>query len=142
MNNIRFSTPVIREWSDLFDDFFQPVQKSFHNSKFPKVNIQEKSSEYLLEMQAPGLEKTDFKINLDKDILTISYEKKTENEQKDEQGKLIRKEFEQSNFSRSFSLDDKIDSSSITANYENGVLKLTLPKKLNGKEEVRKIEIQ
>lgn len=144
MASVRFSTPSFREFNDLFGDFFNttPIQKFTPSIKSPKVNIEEKEDKYLLEMLAPGLEKADFKINLDKDLLTISYEQKKASEEKETNGKLIRKEFEFRSFSRSFSLDDKIDSAAITAVYENGVLKLSLPKKLEAAKEVKQIAIQ
>jgi HSP20 family protein len=143
MDTLRFSTPVLREFSDFFDGFFDtPAFQRVLVPKSPRVNIQEKQNEFLLEMMAPGLNKSDFKINLDKNMLTISYEQKKSSEEKDKEGKIIRKEFEQSSFSRSFSLDDKIDTAGIKAVYENGVLKLTLPKKVNAVEEVKQIEIQ
>ncbi|MES2329551.1 MAG: Hsp20/alpha crystallin family protein [Bacteroidota bacterium] len=78
-------------------------------------------------MSAPGRNKEDFKINLDNGLLTISFEKKEEAENKEY--KTIRKEFSFRSFKRSFNLDDKINTAGIQAKYENGVLKVYLPKK-------------
>jgi HSP20 family protein len=78
-------------------------------------------------LNAPGRNKEDFKINLENGLLTISFEKKEEIENKDY--KTIRKEFAYRSFKRSFSLDEKINTSGIQAKYENGILKVYLPKK-------------
>ncbi|MEI8075552.1 MAG: Hsp20/alpha crystallin family protein [Bacteroidota bacterium] len=93
----------------------------------PKVNIDETSDGFHLELIAAGRNKEDFKINIDKDLLTISFEKKETPENKDHQ--TIRKEFTLNSFKRSFSLDEKIQADAIEAKYENGILKLFLPKK-------------
>ena len=80
-----------------------------------------------MELIAAGRNKEDFKVQVEKDLLTISYEKKTTEEQKD--SKTIRKEFTLNSFKRSFSLDDKIKADAIQAKYEDGILKIFLPKK-------------
>jgi HSP20 family protein len=89
---------------------------------------------------APGFEKTDFKINLDKDVLTISAEKREG--EKNEPGKEIRKEYSFRSFKRSFTLDEKIDGNAIEAKYVNGVLTLNLPKKEEVKTASKDISIQ
>ncbi len=97
------------------------------NASHVPVNIHETKEGYHLELNAPGRNKEDFKVNLENGLLTISFEKKEETEQKDY--KTIRKEFALRSFKRSFSVDDKINTAGIQAKYENGVLKLYLPKK-------------
>ncbi len=91
------------------------------------VNIHETKDAYHLELNAPGLKKEDISLNVDNGLLTISYEKKETAENKDY--KTIRKEFTMRSFKRSFSLDEKINTAGIQAKYEDGVLKLLLPKK-------------
>lgn len=91
------------------------------------VNIHETADAFHLELNAPGRDKADFKINVNNGLLTISYEKKEEAEQKDY--KTIRREFSYRSFKRSFSIDDTINAETIEARYDNGVLKLLLPKK-------------
>lgn len=91
------------------------------------ANIHETKDGFHVELSAPGRNKEDFKINLDNGLLTISFEKKEEAENKEY--KTIRKEFGLRSFKRSFNLDDKINTGGIQAKYENGVLKLYLPKK-------------
>ncbi len=91
------------------------------------VNIHETNEGYHVELNAPGRNKEDFKVNVENGLLTISYEKKEEVENKDY--KTLRREFKYNSFKRSFSLDEKINADAIQAKYENGVLKLFLPKK-------------
>lgn len=91
------------------------------------VNIIETDDAYHLSLNAPGRTKSDFVINVEKGILTISYEKPTQKEES--KYKIIRKEFAYRSFKRSFSLDENINSETIEAKYENGVLQLLLPKK-------------
>ncbi len=91
------------------------------------VNIIETNDAFHLSLNAPGRTKTDFVLNVDKGILTISYEKPSQKEETNY--KTIRREFTYRSFKRSFSLDENINSEAIEAKYENGVLQLLLPKK-------------
>lgn len=129
--------------NDLFDEFFSNLPSAWGKEtgwNVPPVNIHENNEAYHLELVAPGLNKEDFKVSLEKGMLTISYEKKLETEQKDY--KTHRKEFSVTSFKRSFSVDDKINSEGIQAKYENGVLKLLLPKKEEVKVLPKEISIQ
>ena len=87
----------------------------------------------------PGRNKEDFKITVDKNILTVSFEKKEE--PKDENKKQVKKEFTLQPFKRSFTLDEKVNSESIAAKYENGLLVLTIPKKEEVKVEAKQIAV-
>jgi len=107
---------------------------------FIPVNVKETKDAYQLEVVAPGFEKNDFNINLEKNILTVSAEKKSETENKDE--KQIRKEYSYQSFKRSFTIDEKVDAQQIVAKYLNGVLTLNLPKKAEVKTPVKEISIQ
>ena len=119
-------------FGNLFDELLNQIPanwgKDAQNS-FTAVpaNIHETKDGYHVELSAPGRNKEDFKVNLDNGLLTISFEKKEEAENKDY--KTIRKEFSLKSFKRSFSLDEKINTAAIQAKYENGVLKVYLPKK-------------
>ena len=118
--------------NNLFDELFNNIPANWgkdfsHQIGNPKVNIHETTDGYHLELIAAGRNKEDFKVNIEKDLLTISYEKKENLENKDY--KTIRKEFTLNSFKRSFSLDEKIKADAIQAKYENGILKLFLPKK-------------
>lgn len=103
------------------------------------ANIHESNEAYHVELNAPGRNKEDFKISVDKGLLTVSFEKKEETENKDY--KTIRREFTQTSFKRSFSIDEKINADAIEAKYENGVLKLYLPKKDEVKVAAKQINI-
>ena len=116
------------------NEFNQTVRKGF-----VPVNVKEIEKGYQLEIVAPGFEKTDFKINLDQNLLTISAEKKNEVKENEKQ---IRREYNYSSFKRSFTIDEKIDATNIAANYVNGVLTLNLPKKEEVKVPVTEIVIK
>lgn len=125
----------------LFDDFFNTLPTVWGKElNVPPVNIHETNDAYHVEMAAPGLKKEDFKINVENGMLTVSYEKKTESESKDY--KTHRREYSISSFSRSFTLDDNINADGIQAKYEDGVLKLLLPKKEEVKVTPKEITIQ
>lgn len=122
---------------DWFDGFFglAPIKNSM-----PTVNIIEEKDQFRLEVAAPGLDKEDFKIDLHNDILTLSAEKKQENEDKNK--KYLRREFSYCSFKRSFTLPDYVDADKIEAKHKNGILTITIPKKEEAKEkEPRVIKI-
>ena len=108
-------------------DWFGGMQNVGTN--VPAVNIKETDTDFSLELAVPGKNKDDFSIEIDHNVLTISSETKTENEQKSENGRYTRKEFSYSSFRRAFTLPDSINSEAINATYENGVLNVVLPKK-------------
>lgn len=130
-----------RTANDLFNDFFNQFETAGKGtaSNVPAVNIHETNDAFHLELVAPGLKKEDFKVSLEKGLLTISYEKKTEAENKDY--KTHRREFSFASFKRSFNVDDKINADSIEAKYDNGILKLLLPKKEEVKVSPKEIAI-
>ena len=96
-------------------------------SNVPAVNIKENEKDFELELAVPGRKKEDFRIEINENLLTISTESKTEeNVEKDN---YTRREFAYSSFKRAFTLPETIDEDNIKANYNNGILKFTLPKK-------------
>ncbi len=107
---------------------------------FPQTNIHETPDAYHLELIVPGRTKEDFKIQVEQGLLTISFEKKEEPVQAEDY-KTLRREFEFKSFKRSFSVDDKVAVDGIQAKYENGVLKLLLPKKEESKQIAKQINI-
>ena len=129
--------------SNVFDELFDnvPIVWSKDNS-FPAVNIHEDDKSYELDLVAPGLKKDDFKVSLEKGMLTISYKKEEKKEEEKKNRKDHRIEYSLSSFTRSFSLDDNIDAEKIEATYENGVLKLVLPKKEEVKVMPKQIAIK
>ena len=104
------------------------------------VNIRETQKEYVLELVAPGLNKEDFALKLENNLLTVSAEKKEETVNEGE--KMIRKEFKAQSFKRSFTLDEKINADAISAQYVNGILTLNLPKKEDVQPATKQISIQ
>lgn len=95
--------------------------------KVPSANITESEKDYKIEVAAPGLDKKDFKIELENKVLSISSEKEQEKEEESKNYK--RREFSYSCFSRSFQLPEDVLADKIDAKYENGILKLSVPKK-------------
>ncbi len=120
----------------LLDDFFTRDLFDWNNTNFslagstlPAVNVKETPESFEVEMAAPGMNKEDFKVELDNNILTISSEKKHENEENQGE-KYSRKEFSYQSFQRSFHLSkEAVDADNIQAKYENGVLYLRIPKR-------------
>jgi len=118
------------------DEFFGKDLPGFFNPEngisSPSVNIIEGKGDFRIEVAAPGLNKEDFHINLQNNVLTISSEKENKQEEKDE--RFMRREFSYIQFSRSFSLPLSCNSERINASYNNGVLSITIPKKEEAKE--------
>ncbi len=144
MTLVKVNNPVAKTFDGLLNDLFNEMPalgKNFRNETFgfPPVNITEHADAYQIEVAAPGMEKTDFNLKLDGNLLTISADKKQET--KDETAKAIRREFSYSSFKRSFTLDEKINAADIAAKYENGVLKVDLPKKEEVKAVAKEISI-
>jgi HSP20 family protein len=92
----------------------------------PAVNVEETEKEYRIEVAAPGLEKEDLKVSVNDGVLTITSEKKIENEEKKEN--YIRREFGYTSFCRSFTLPEEVDTEKINAKHKNGVLNVHIPK--------------
>ena len=123
--------------NNFFDDFitkdlFDWTDRNFAalGSNLPSVNLKETDTEIEVELAAPGKVKEDFNIEIDHNVLTISSEEKTEKEEKDNQGKYTRREFSYASFRRAFTLPESVNTDSINASYENGVLHVTLPKRI------------
>ena len=125
--------------NDLFD--WSTRNFSNTNTTLPSVNIREDENGFEVDMAAPGFEKKDFKIELLNNLLTISSEKKVETETKEGQ-QFTRQEFSYQTFSRSFTLPNTVEGEKIQAKYENGILKVAIPKKEEDKPRpVKQIEI-
>jgi len=109
----------------------------------PAVNIKETNDEFLVEMAAPGMNKKDFKIELDGTALTISSENQTETEDKDGEN-YNRKEFSYQSFYRTFHLPKEVvNADKIQARYDNGILRIEIPKHEKAKQKpARLIDIQ
>jgi HSP20 family protein len=132
----------------VFDDFFSRELFNWGNNNFsststtvPAVNIKETKDAFEVEVAAPGMEKKDFDITLDGNVLTISSVKEQTEEKKEHN--YTRREFSYQSFRRSFELaKDVVDEDKINARYENGLLHLTIPKKEEAKQkEPRTIQV-
>jgi HSP20 family protein len=128
-------------FNDLFDNFFnEGVLLNKRLDKTPAVNIYENETSFQIELAVPGLKKEDFKINLEKDVLSISADVKQESNT--ESIKVNRREFGFYSFKRSFNLPDLIDHSNIEAKYQDGILSLAIAKKEEEIVKTRVIEIK
>ena len=112
---------------DLFPRFLDAESKQ----SLPAVNIVESKDDYRIDVAAPGLNKEDFKVNLENNVLTVSSEKE---EKQEEDGKVMRKEFSYYSFSRSFTLPLTVNAEKIRATHKDGILQVIIPKKEEAKE--------
>lgn len=146
MTLVRVNHPLSKSFDGMLKDFFNEfpsnVSKTVREDvlHFPPVNIIEAPDAYQLEVAVPGFVKSDFKINLDAGVLTISTERSEESTK--ENNKVIRREFSSKAFKRSFTVDEKIDSDNINARYENGILLVELPKKEQVRAGAKEINIK
>jgi len=132
----------------LFDRFFDGEMFDWTNRNFsntnttlPSVNIKDHADAFTVEVAAPGFDKSDFKIELNRNLLTVSTEKEIKNETKE--GEVFTKrEFSYQSFSRSFNLPQIADGDKIEANYDKGILTMQIPKREEAKPKpARTIEI-
>ncbi len=133
MTLVKFNNPARKNSGSFFDQFFaddlfRPAfQEKLFGGTVPVVNVVEGAESFRIEVAAPGLEKADFKMALDKDVLSIKVEKEASTEETDE--KFLRREYTFKAFERSFQLPKTIDQELISAKYENGILSVSLPKR-------------
>ncbi len=123
----------------LFDDFIRPWNSWIDSPSIlgrtqmvPAVNITETKDEYILSLAAPGMKKDDFNIDITGNLITISCEKEQKSEVKEEL--FTRNEYNYTSFSRNFTLPEDVNKERIDARYEDGILKLSLPKKEEAKK--------
>jgi len=135
----RTSLPSLVE--EYFNGDFLPRLFDVENyHSVPAVNIVESKDEYRIDVAAPGLDKEDFKIQVDKNVLTVSSEKEENHEENDE--KVMRREFSYCSFRRSFSLPETVNADKIKANHKDGILQIVVPKREEAKEKpAREIKI-
>jgi len=127
-------------WKDFFDLDFWGSRPAMKSTMLPAVNIGEDEKNYMVDVIAPGFKKEDFKINMQDNLLTISAENK--NEQNEGSGKeYSRREYSYSSFTRAFQLPDNAQEDTIGAKYEDGVLKITIPKKEQQQKTAKQINI-
>jgi HSP20 family protein len=147
MTLVKFNNrPAPGSFNNFFEDFFQDLPSiwtngnaGYRNGNVP-ANIRETNDGFVLELVAPGFEKSDFRIQLENEMLTVAAESKAEKEEAND--KQLRKEFRFHSFSRSFHVGDQVDTEKIDAGYESGILTLNLPKKKEVKAAAKQITIQ
>ncbi|MEP7320537.1 MAG: Hsp20/alpha crystallin family protein [Saprospiraceae bacterium] len=130
MRLITYNPAFVNRWPSAAEDVTQS----------PSVNVTEKDNGFYLEVVSPGFTKEDISIEVKEKQLTISAEKKTDAENKEE-GKVWRKEYSFNSFKRSFHLPNTVEGDAIQASYDQGILKIYIPKKATAETKVKTIEI-
>jgi HSP20 family protein len=132
--------PTINNWMDeFFNHNLGNVMNDDTSALRPDVNVKETDDSYVMEVAAPGLEKSDFNIQVEDGGLTLSAERKSRTEENEE--KYLRREFQYSSFSRSFTLPENVKLEDISAKYTDGVLHVSVPKAQPTITQPRRIEI-
>jgi HSP20 family protein len=122
---------------DLLSDFFD----DYTGISTPAINIKEGKDDFQVEVAAPGLNKKDFTLNLENNVLTISCNKEENREEKDEH--YMRREFSYSSFTRSFTLPNTVDPEKIKASHKDGILSIDIPKREEARvKPARKIMVE
>lgn len=112
-----------------FDDFMNYPFRGFSSNDFMKTDVKENGSQYEITMDMPGIKKEDVKAELKDGYLTINASSNTSNDEKDDEGRYIRRERYSGSCSRSFYVGEAVTEEDISAKFEDGVLKLSVPKK-------------
>ena len=134
----RFDALTPSLWDNLsYDDWFLKPGNLKVGNGLPATNILNSEDDFVIEMAVPGMKKSDFKIDVDNDVLTISSEEKSEDEKAG--ANYTRREFYYNSFKRSFTLPEITDSEKIVAKYEDGVLAISIPKKEEAKPKPAKV---
>lgn len=136
-------TPFEKKTYDLFNAFHDFEDNFFNGTPLAscKTDIKDEGDRFVLEAELPGFEKGDIKLDLDGDNLVITAEHKTENEEKDSEGRYIRRERSYGSYQRSFDVS-AVDTDRIDAEYKNGLLILDLPKKAPSVPVTKRLEIR
>ena len=136
--------PRKRSDFDFFGDMFRDPFFSDDESKIMKTDIKEKKDKYLIDIDLPGYEKDNIKIEVEDGYLTVQATVDNDKEDKEDDGNFVRKERFYGSCSRSFYVGDEVKSEDIKASFKNGTLKIEVPKKEENKElpEKKYIEIE
>lgn len=146
MNLIRpNNSPVKDVFQDFINSAFNRTLSDYLNVEAPltqpSVNIKETADDFKIELAAPGLEKSDFNLTIEKDKLHVSAQKEEKKEENSDN--FTKKEFSFNSFTRSFDLPNTLITDKVVANYENGILTIQLPKKPEAKPQpAKQIEIK
>jgi HSP20 family protein len=134
---IRYARPnALFDWDGMLDNFF--TDTPVWNTRSPAVDVQEKDDEYLMEVELPGLTDKDIELNVEDNVLTLS-SKKEESKEEKKNGYLIR-ERRNHEFARTFILPAEVDREKIKAEFKNGLLMVSIPKKAEAKP--RRIDVK
>jgi len=140
-------------FGSVVDDIFENSLKHFFDDKFldtgfpgkytagVPVNVRETDDRYEVDVIAPGCKKEDFKVSIENNLLTVSFNHTDEHQEGDKKQKWVRNEYFQRSFSRSFTLDDTVDVNNINATYVDGILRLSMAKNEKAKSVSRNIQI-
>lgn len=140
-------------FGNVVDNLFQNSLRRFFDGNFWEsdlplstgtvpVNVRETEQQYEMDVVAPGCRKEDFHVNIQDNLLTISFNHKEDKQEQDQKAGWVRNEYLKRSFSRTFTLDDTVDVNRINATYTDGILRLTLPKNEKAKTLSRNIEIK
>ena len=145
MTLVKFNNKANNALMPGFNDVFESIfNDTFFNDRMvtrvPAVNISESENNYHVELAAPGLKKEDFKLNLERNQLTISVEQSADHQ--DNQKNYSKREYSYSSFVRSFTLPESADDSQINATYTDGILRIDIAKREEAKMVRRQIEIR
>jgi HSP20 family protein len=139
--NNKANNALMPGFNDVFDSIFNDTFFGDRMiTRVPAVNISESENNYHVEVAAPGLKKDDFKLNLERNQLSISVEQSAE--QQDTQKNFSKREYSYNSFVRSFTLPDSADHSQIEASYTDGILRIDIAKREEAKAVRRQIEIK
>jgi len=128
MNRISLYEPFNEVFPELLRGFVSPYSQNDEEGMTIRVDVNESENEFVVTAEVPGVKKEDIKVDIDGNRVSISTEVKRESEKKDGD-RLLRTERYYGNASRSFALATEVDEANAKANYQDGILKLTLPKK-------------
>ena len=118
-------------WDDIFSD---PFFNRKMEVKQMKTDIREKDNAYLVDIDLPGYDKQDIKIEVENGYLTVTAKKESSNDEKDDKGNYIRRERFSGECSRSFYVGEEIEAEDVKASFKNGILTLDIPKKEEKKQ--------
>jgi HSP20 family protein len=140
-NGNRNNNTLLPGFNDVFESILNDTFFSDRMvTRVPAVNISESADNYHIELAAPGLKKSDFKISIDDNHLNVSVEQQSE--QTSDERKFNKREYSYSSFVRSFTLPDKADHNRVEAAYEDGILRIDVAKKEEAKSVSRQIELK
>lgn len=140
-NDKKNELPILSTFSNFIDNVFERNFPDIFGTNFnsPAVNVIENKDNFQLEVAAPGMDKKDFNLKINNNILSIGA--KIENHKEEKNDNYARKEFGYSSFERSFTLPKNVNADNINASYENGILKIIIPKKEDINQNYREINI-